>query len=250
MFETFALRLALGLLGSLALLRKQDIDAKFFQIHHLIAIGLLGAAGAFAWSTDAIWFWLPWTMALFGTMAGTWAWSIQELAGLRWYLCVWTIASVMGALLTLASAKTETLGWGLEVAQDVTSAALLGLAITAMLLGHWYLNSPTMSIQPLIALHQAIFIALVGRLVVFVWIWGQVTHFQFRMDQLGWLWLSMRAGAGFIGAAVLSYMSWATAKIRSTQSATGILYVLDIFVILGEIVDLMLVEHLILWGGS
>ena len=41
---------------------------------------------------------------------------------------------------------------------------------------------------------------------------------------------------GLVGPAVLAYMTWETAKIRSTQAATGILYV-DLFVvIIGELV--------------
>ena len=40
---------------------------------------------------------------------------------------------------------------------------------------------------------------------------------------------------GLAGPALLSYLTWETAKIRSTQSATGILYV-DLFtVVVGEI---------------
>jgi len=41
---------------------------------------------------------------------------------------------------------------------------------------------------------------------------------------------------GLIGPAVLAYMTWETAKIRSTQSATGILYVDFFMVIVGELV--------------
>ena len=40
---------------------------------------------------------------------------------------------------------------------------------------------------------------------------------------------------GLAGPLVLSYLVWETAKIRSTQSATGILYVDFFTVIVGEI---------------
>ena len=39
---------------------------------------------------------------------------------------------------------------------------------------------------------------------------------------------------GLLGPVVLAYMTWETAKIRSTQSATGILYVDFFTVIVGE----------------
>ena len=40
---------------------------------------------------------------------------------------------------------------------------------------------------------------------------------------------------GLVGPAVLSYLTWETAKIRSTQSATGILYVDFFTVVVGEV---------------
>ena len=39
---------------------------------------------------------------------------------------------------------------------------------------------------------------------------------------------------GLLGPVVLAYMTWETAKIKSTQSATGILYVDFFTVIVGE----------------
>ena len=40
---------------------------------------------------------------------------------------------------------------------------------------------------------------------------------------------------GLAGPAVLSYLTWETAKIQATQSATGILYVDFFTVIVGEV---------------
>jgi len=50
-----------------------------------------------------------------------------------------------------------------------------------------------------------------------------------------WVWGGLRLFAGFIGAGVVVFLAWQTVKIRSTQSATGILYVGVIVVFLGEI---------------
>src|SRR5262249_37027604 len=49
------------------------------------------------------------------------------------------------------------------------------------------------------------------------------------------LWLPLRWGLGFVGPLVLGGMAWQTARMRSTQSATGILYVVVIFCFLGEL---------------
>jgi hypothetical protein len=45
---------------------------------------------------------------------------------------------------------------------------------------------------------------------------------------------------GFLGPLALTWMAWQTAKIHSTQSATGILYVVVIFCFLGELTSLLL----------
>jgi hypothetical protein len=37
-------------------------------------------------------------------------------------------------------------------------------------------------------------------------------------------------------------MAWETARIRSTQSATGILYVVTIVVFLGELLSMLLID--------
>jgi hypothetical protein len=57
-------------------------------------------------------------------------------------------------------------------------------------------------------------------------------HYIFSIDGiLFW----QRVLFGLAGPAVLSYLTWETAKIRSTQSATGILYVDFFTVVVGEV---------------
>jgi len=50
----------------------------------------------------------------------------------------------------------------------------------------------------------------------------------------------MRFAWGLVLPAVLGWMVWQTVKIRSTQSATGILYVCTLAVFTGEILGLYL----------
>jgi hypothetical protein len=47
---------------------------------------------------------------------------------------------------------------------------------------------------------------------------------------------------GFVAFAVATWMTWRTVQIRSTQSATGILYITMIFVLFGELTSLVLAE--------
>jgi hypothetical protein len=114
---------------------------------------------------------------------------------------------------------------------------LLGTATTAMLMGHSYLIAPNMTLAPLLRLLMAFFAALLLRGVIAAidlssWADG---HSLTALDEVTLL-LPVRWGVGFVGPLVLGIMAWQTARIRSTQSATGILYVLVILTFLGELV--------------
>jgi hypothetical protein len=54
------------------------------------------------------------------------------------------------------------------------------------------------------------------------------------------LWLSVRWLIGLVGPLVLGWMAWEAVRIRSTQSATGILYVVVILSFLGELTSQLL----------
>ena len=54
------------------------------------------------------------------------------------------------------------------------------------------------------------------------------------------MFLAARWGMGFVGTAIATFMTWKTARIRSTQSATGILYIAMIFVLFGELTGMIL----------
>ena len=54
------------------------------------------------------------------------------------------------------------------------------------------------------------------------------------------LWLPLRWLLGFLAPLGLDWMAWQSARIRSTQSATGILYVVVIFCFLGELTSQLL----------
>jgi hypothetical protein len=111
-----------------------------------------------------------------------------------------------------------------------------------MLMGHAYLVMPTMSMTPLLRLLATLAAALLARMAVAGvewWSWtAGPTRVTLEADKV--LWLTLRWGVGFFGPLVLAWMAWQAARIRSTQSATGILYVVVIFCFIGEITDLLL----------
>jgi hypothetical protein len=132
---------------------------------------------------------------------------------------------------------------GLVAATDLSSVLLLGAAAAAMILGHWYLVVVDLPILALRRLTVLLVVALVLRaLVVGVALAGPV-HGGFddaRAVAFG-LWspdgvfVWMRVLFGIAGPFSLLWFIWKTVEIRSTQSATGILYVQLFLVMSGEL---------------
>jgi hypothetical protein len=133
----------------------------------------------------------------------------------------------------------------LTIVSFLTSALMLGGACTAMILGHWYLVIPSMEVsylQSIVKGHIASMLARVA--VVGAAVWFAIATFQvdsgapsFRhyIMSVDGIFFWQRVLFGLAGPAVLSYLTWQTAKIRSTQSATGILYVDFFTVVVGEV---------------
>ena len=132
----------------------------------------------------------------------------------------------------------------LTTASFFSSAALLGGACTAMILGHWYLILPSMQVshlQSIVKLHIAsmvlriVVVAAAVFLAIVTWQPGAGPSFRYYIMSISGIFFWQRVLFGLAGPAFLSYLTWETAKIRSTQSATGILYVDFFTVVVGEV---------------
>ena len=131
----------------------------------------------------------------------------------------------------------------MRIVDDFAAAGLLGSAISAMLMGHSYLIAPAMSMVPLKRLLACLSVALAVRIVLAGFgLWWTRFVSTGTLDQETILLLSARWLLGLLVPIVLVWMSWETARIRSTQSATGILYVVTVVVFLGELLSLLLVD--------
>lgn len=248
MLEIFAIRLAAGLVFALLILPRRQVEPRFYRLHLTIAACCLAAASVFAWQRAGDWFWLPFSLGFLTLLIGAWAWSFVEYDFARLPALVIAPTALLASLTLLTPANP----WR-AVLDHLSSAAVLGLTTTAMLLGHWYLIAPNLTLQPLLRLHHALFLSLAVRtavvagLVAFLMVglpgledWAMST---LLFDKLAWLWLATRVLAGLVGAAVLTWMSYRAAA-DSTQSATGILYVATIFVFIGELTDQLLRQYL------
>jgi hypothetical protein len=171
--------------------------------------------------------------AVFFAYAGSMLWLLDKRrAGTIAMMCVMTatVVSLICALggITLFSSWTGIL----RVLSSLSTAGVLGGSVTGMLLGHWYLTAPTMSIEPLKTLSSYFAIAVVARLVMSLAGWmlgGQQIH-----GGVQWTWFVLRWLAGIIGPLAIAVMALRILRYRNTQAATGVLFAGVILTFIGE----------------
>jgi len=130
----------------------------------------------------------------------------------------------------------------LATVTDLTSILLLGAAASAMILGHFYLVVLDLPITALRRLTVLLVVGLVLRAAVVAWALAGTPEglADARLIAAG-LWspdgifVWMRILFGLAGPLSLVWFIWKTVEIRSTQSATGILYVQLFLVLSGEL---------------
>jgi hypothetical protein len=241
----FLSHLGIGIAFTLLLVSK-EAGVKFFRFNAGLAAVLLAAALAFRPDTARVAQPAAFValavalgcLTIYWIIAGrVWAWLRPPLA---------MIASAAGAVAAVThgiAASSEVTGAALCAASALTSAALLGGACTAMVLGHWYLVIPSMQVghlQRSVGFHL---LSLAARIAVVAIVLASaagvplLTGRSLRgyVTSIDGIFFWQRVLFGLAGPAVLGYLTWETAKIRSTQSATGILYVDFFTVIVGEV---------------
>jgi protein NrfD len=153
-----------------------------------------------------------------------------------------------GVVALIAQALAVASEWGtatmaLTVASFLSSSLFLGGACLAMILGHWYLVIPSLQVrhlQGIVKVHvvsMIVRIALVATAVVVALVTWQPDlgpSFRRYIFSVSGVFFWQRVLFGLAAPVLLSYLTWETAKIRSTQSATGILYVEFFAIVVGE----------------
>ena len=126
----------------------------------------------------------------------------------------------------------------------VSSGLLMGAVSVSMVLGHWYLVDTSLSIA---ALKQ-------GALAYCATVAFRSTHVAFALVGGGWealrlsraediffsplgFFFLIRILIGLVAPALLAVLIWKTVQMRSTQSATGLLYIALTLVLFGELIS-------------
>lgn len=135
----------------------------------------------------------------------------------------------------------DAAGAAFFVATGILGATVLGLALIAMNVGHWYLVNPRLSAAHLSRPTLLLFLALIARCLLLAapafatWRMADTEGLSSAGAFLRYgFFESARAIAGGLAPLGLAWMAVKTAEIRSTQAATGILYALLVLAAIGE----------------
>jgi hypothetical protein len=146
-----------------------------------------------------------------------------------------TCCSVVAILLATATVLVQVKAGVAPAGEALVAGLVVGLTVHAMLLGHWYLNAPGMSVAALVRMIDWALAAWGVQLVLSLAAVAVDPGAVRTADGTATALLSLRWLAGLIGLPILLVMSRKTLDIPNTQSATGILYVACLAAILGEL---------------
>lgn len=170
----------------------------------------------------------------------------------RTILALGGIAGLIAGSLWPASAGTAAGGGGYTaLVSHLLGGWLMGSVTVTWLLGHRYLTASEMTIDPLKRATQ-LMISAFGARWAFLAAMLVVAALTSGDDRAGpgmlarltadWLIASVRIGVGLVLPTIFAYMTWHCVKLRSTQSATGILFFMSVLVVVGELANRYLAD--------
>ena len=288
MIAQFALRLICGMSLMWALMPRRQVTSGFFRIQMLVVMGL-GTLAALSMAMEAqsairdagsseLVSALPSPLA--AALPSSVIAGLGFVGSVLWTLERRTSGGVVGfgilffsggeLIVPFAAAGHDVfiISWGdmivrngapavssacpafLAIVSEFTNAGVLGSVVVGMLLGHWYLTAPTMSIEPLkrVNLHLGIvgMLRFVVSAVILLMFLGGVEDADGRLIGLSAApstWLGLRWLAGIFGPLVVSLMVWRIMKYRNTQAATGVLFVGVILAFIGDMTAALLLSE-------
>ena len=236
----FLCRFGWGMAVGLVLTPAALVPGGFFRVNLLVILGLATAAALVAPAAEAT---AGTTATAAAAALAAWLGSVAWLGERRRagvMLC--GITAALLAVATLLASRPDvaaTTGplpaWLTAGGAALLSGLVSGLAVHAMLLGHWYLNAPGMRVD---ALRRMIDLALAAWGLQLAWSVGDLAAGGWpaaAAGTTGMALLALRWLAGLAGLPLLLFMARKTLDIPNTQSATGILYVACLAAILGEL---------------
>ena len=164
-------------------------------------------------------------------------------------VCAWAAFVYMAMFPVVAEKELSAWQWVLMGGTQVVSGLVMGTALMAMMLGHSYLTQRGMGIGPLkrltylfaIVFSIRVILSIVGAIIALSLLGD--SDFKFELYRHVFM-VFVRCFAGLVLPAVLGYMVVQAVQMRSTQSATGILYIVTVLVLIGELVGQYLLMNM------
>ncbi len=244
----FCLELAFGVLLGLALIPRAPLGAFFFRMMGVTAmVPLLGAflgpplLGLTGWADGVV---IASGLALLGLPLASGPVRASRRAAALW----WSTAATAASLVFAVSRAPGISGAG-ELALGslcaMATGAVAGGVGMAMVLGHWYLTVPTLSVEwlqrvnKLTAAAMVLCAALVG-LSCFVFADNLSDAETPLLGPWGLLYLSARIAVGLAMPLLFAWMTAGSLAYSNTRSATGILYASTVLVLIGAAASISL----------
>jgi hypothetical protein len=242
-FSWLAAVLAVGGMASLLMVPPAPFGRRFHRLMGFLA-SLLIAAGL---AGGALRDWSGWTLLISSAL---WVLLIpwMPVAWIRPALAGVTALGVAAVLLGTPYPPRHPIliaePWAAP-ANALAAGLLLGSVTLGMLVGHWYLNVPGLDILHLRRMTWLLGGCLALRIVLGIGsiatarpepVTGALSSWRVAGVQEGFFFWQ-RVGIGLVAPAILAVMVDQTVRIRSTQSATGLLYVAVVLVVIGEMIS-------------
>lgn len=244
---------SVGAIFTIAFISKEEIGGLFFRVVTLVAAFLLGCA-VFIQPLGQISFFELFTFTPPGLIYLLFLLSCVTLITYNF------VNSKLGKIMLLFSLVSGLLGVAfysmsfINVAEanffnsaifflnGLTSALIMGSVLAAMITGHWYLVNHKLTLKPLLMSSGIFLSSVIARMIVFIL--GIAVMFLIGKNELALKLLSalnidsyifyIRLIFGLIVPLIFAVMIRSSAKMNSTQSATGILYATIILILIGE----------------
>ncbi len=264
MAETFFILLAGGVMLAAAISDPKQVTLRWLRLAGIIALTMCGLAATFyvfaerdTTNTSAIvrrvqvGLFVTTLILFLGQLAFVqvgWGRTTRVFAAIAFVGAVLAGCNVLHELMAAEGLAVpfppKRLSVALQTLACAGVAAMTGLALMDMLLGHAYLTASQMTMRPFARLNLALAGVLVVRALGATA--GVLALQQWRPLEMLWgvhgLMMITRWLVGLAVPAVFLYMAHDCIKRRSTQAATGILYVAGVLIFIGEIVALHLVR--------
>jgi hypothetical protein len=242
MTETFLVLLAAGVMLAAVISDPGEVTVNWLRLAGIIALAMTALSAYFYSRRDTTIQreWILYGIIFFSILAQLGGIHLPVAAiGRPFALAAFVGGMTLGARLILGNATP------IALVSSGGIAAMSGIALMDMLLGHAYLTASRMTMRPFVRLHLSLAVVTVLRAVCAVGI--AMVSLERRPIELFWdrfgLFVVTRWLVGLLIPGVFIYMAYDCIKRRATRSATGILYVAGILIFIGEIISLYLLRE-------